>query len=142
VRRFKFCSYSKVGVQLIINFVSLFLFYLRHINFDYMHPSHENQEQVQSFYFVVACGLREKGRNTGRKIYVSLGYVTVRQGGKMERAMGGARRLMHYRFPVPRLAGHRVCNGQRSSQISCVKYKCKTVSCDVGCMTDGEEVAA
>lgn len=64
---------------------------------------------------------------TGRRISANLSYVIVREEETMERARG-ARRLVRYRFtflPVPRLAAANVwiCNGQRSSEISCDKYE-------------------
>jgi hypothetical protein len=63
---------------------------------------------------------------TCRKIFANLSYAKVKCQWKMERARG-EQDAMRYRYPslpVPQLAGHqRICNGQRSSEISCDKCK-------------------
>jgi hypothetical protein len=64
---------------------------------------------------------------TGHKISVSLSYIIVRGERKMERARGEQDALYTITFPLSPYLGWLatsvcICNGQRSSEISCDKY--------------------
>jgi hypothetical protein len=80
---------------------------------------------VQSFVAVVRC--RQDDKYTGRKISASLRYVTVRGEGKMEGARGEKDASCAIASPPSAYHGWQtanvcICNGQRSSEISCDKY--------------------
>jgi hypothetical protein len=74
------------------------------------------------------------GTATERKISANLGYVTERGEGKIERARGEQDALCAIASPPSPYFGWLasnmyICNGQRSSEISCDKYKCVEPLC-------------
>jgi hypothetical protein len=73
-------------------------------------------------------------RYSGRKTSPSFSYVTERVEGIMKRAREQQEGKDYHSavfpsHPVPRLAGHLICNGQRSSEISCDKETISFVAC-------------